>query len=164
MGHVVCGYDEDAHKNRWFEESLCELASLFVLRRMAVSWQTEPPYPNWKSYSASLTQYAQERTQPAALPEGKTLAGWFADNATVLAANATDRPRNTVVATALLPLFEAVPERWEAVTWLNVEKLTPLHTFDDYLSAWQRHAPEKHREFIGTIAKEFGITLDARAR
>ncbi|HYG76792.1 MAG TPA: hypothetical protein VEK08_17445 [Planctomycetota bacterium] len=160
MGHVLCSYDEDDHKNKWFEESICELASLFVLRRMSKSWESQPPYPNWKNYAPHLKSYADERMKTAQLPAGQTLAQWYADNAPVLASNATDRERNNVVATALLPLFEAQPERWEAVTWLNAEKLTPLHTFKDYLFAWRRNAPEKHRPFITMIAKELGVELD----
>ncbi|GAG03367.1 unnamed protein product, partial [marine sediment metagenome] len=50
--HVLTNYEKKASpKNRWFEESLCEMASMFVLRRMAVTWQTSPPYPNWKSFA-----------------------------------------------------------------------------------------------------------------
>src|SRR5213076_2579399 len=42
------------HANLWLEESLCETASLFALRAMGRSWETDPPYPVWRGYVASL--------------------------------------------------------------------------------------------------------------
>ncbi|MCP6756902.1 hypothetical protein NL533_35270, partial [Klebsiella pneumoniae] len=48
--HVLCGYREDDPGTQWFEETLCETASLFVLRAMAREWKTAPPYPHWKDY------------------------------------------------------------------------------------------------------------------
>ena len=159
MGHIVCGYRQQENRNLWFEESLCELSSLFVLRRMSETWQTKPPYPNWKSYAPHLKEYAEQRIVKAALPAGTTLAQWYAENSPVLLSNAVDRDRNTVVAAALLPLFEAEPESWEAVTWLNTEHLNKLFTFKDYLAAWRRNCPEKHRPFVTRIARQFELDL-----
>ncbi len=33
--HVLCGYENDHQGNLWFEETLCETASLYCLRRMS---------------------------------------------------------------------------------------------------------------------------------
>ena len=60
--HILCNYDATPHRNKWFEESLCELGSLFALRRMAEVWTVQPPYPNWKSYAKALGDYAGERS------------------------------------------------------------------------------------------------------
>ena len=59
----------------------------------------------------------------------------------------------------LLGHFEATPESWEAVSWLNTERLTRLYSFSDYLAAWQRHCPERHKAFVASLANEFGIIL-----
>jgi hypothetical protein len=157
--HVHCRYDDDKHRNKWFEESLCELASLCMLRRMSESWKTDPPYENWKDYAPRLFEYAEERRKRAELKDGETLAGWYAARAEMFYKNAIDREANLVVATALLPLFEEDPDRWQAVWYLNVEHHTPAFTFRDHLAAWQRNAPEKHRAFIATIAARFGLSL-----
>jgi hypothetical protein len=159
--HILCGYDEKHQETKWFEESLCELASLFVLRRMAQTWQTNPPYRNWKSYAPALGKYADERIAKAKLPGGKTLAQWYAENAEALRSNATDRPRNCIVAGVLLPLFEAQPEAWEAVQHLNTEAFSGRYTFTEYLKAWQRHCPEQYRALVARIGKEFGVELEA---
>ena len=41
--HILCGYDEDYKGNQWFEEAICETASLFALRAMARAWEHDPP-------------------------------------------------------------------------------------------------------------------------
>jgi len=159
--HIFCNYDGKHAPTKWFEESLCETASLFALRRMADTWQADPPYPNWKSYAPSLSSYAAERIAASALPAGKAFPQWYKENADALRANSTDRPRNTLVATVLLPLFEAQPDAWETVTWLNEENFTGDYTFADHLKAWRRHCPEKHRAFVTKVAETFGIDLGA---
>lgn len=157
--HVLCDYKDNPNPNKWFEESVCELASLFVLRRSAETWKTRPPYPNWKDYSGALAKYARERLEAARLPEGKTLAAWYRENAGELAKNATDRARNTVVAAELLPLFEKEPERWESVGALNAGAFGPSTTFPEYLKSWHDHAADRHRAFIRQVAMKFGIRL-----
>ena len=159
FGHVLANYREGEHRNKWFEESICELASLFALRRMAERWQESPPYPNWKDYSAALAKYAQERIEPARLPEGTTLAQWYQQHAAALAANPVMRDKNTVVATALLPLFEQRPEHWEAIGYLNLDRPDSSQTFRAYLVQWQSHAPASHQPFISDVARQFGLDL-----
>jgi hypothetical protein len=159
--HILCRYNETPHANKWFEESICELASLFVLRRMAQTWETRPPYPNWKSFAPRLTAYAQDLIDKASLPEGQTLAQWYRRNADALRANSTDRPRNTIVAAALLPLFEAEPQHWAAIWRLNDAAYTPTQPLAGYLQAWHDRVADEHRPFIRRLASEFAVTLQA---
>ena len=157
FGHILANHDEYDHRNKWFEESICEMASLFVLRRMAETWKTRPPYPNWMDYSPALLEYAADRIRTAHLPPGKTLAKWYRENEAALYRNAYSRERNTVVAVALLPLFEERPQHWEAITWLNDGKLRKARTFADFLTAWMAVAPAKHQRIVGQIAGAFAI-------
>lgn len=160
--HVLCRYDLDPTGNKWFEESICELASLYTLRSMGKAWQTDPPYPNWKGYAGSLIDYARNRIDAAALPEGQTLTRWYRENAEALGKNPTDRERNTVVAAALLPLFEQHPDRWAAVAFLNTGRPARPQAFAEFLDDWQSNAPTEHRPFIRLLAERFGITLRER--
>ena len=89
--HVLCRYREAETGNKWFEESLCETASLFVLRRMAESWKTDPPYANWKGYAPSLAGYAEKRIEKFRLPEGQTLADWYPKHVDALRKTGEDR-------------------------------------------------------------------------
>lgn len=157
--HILCRYDRDTHPNKWFEESICELASLFAMRRMAETWKTAPPYPNWASYSESLASYAQDRIDSVALERRKPLAEWFAAERVELEQNATLRQKNTVVAADLLELFEAEPENWAAVHFLNVSEGTPEQSFENYLTEWRDNAPYRRHDFIGEIAARFGVSL-----
>ncbi|MCY3020794.1 MAG: hypothetical protein NTW87_17390, partial [Planctomycetota bacterium] len=146
-------------KHKWFEESLCELASLFVLRQSAETWKTKAPYPNWKGYSAALKKYADERAAKSQLPAGTTLAQWHRDNAAALMKDSCDRPRNNVVAVQLLPLFEKAPEHWAALGALNAENLDASCTFQQYLEAWHRNCPAEHRGFVREIASKFEVEI-----
>ncbi|HEX7898385.1 MAG TPA: hypothetical protein VF950_11540 [Planctomycetota bacterium] len=157
LGHVVCGYDPDPHKQKWFEESVCEAASLYVLRRSAETWKTAPPYPHWKDYAKSLTAYADDRLKVSNLPPDTTLAAWYKERKAQCEANAEDRPRNLIIAAQLLPLFEEDPRRWEALGWLNTETHTASTSFADYLKAWERHCPEKHKAFARQIRALFDV-------
>jgi hypothetical protein len=110
--------------NQWLEESLCETASLFALRSMSRSWRTKPPYPNWKDYAPALADYADGRIQAAQrlLSNSPSFGNWFRDNEPSLRQNATLREKNTVIAIRLLPIFEANPAGWEAITYYNLGK------------------------------------------
>ena len=59
--HVVSDYERlENNPNNWFHEALCELASVFTLRRMAETWPVQPPYLKWADYAGSLARYAND--------------------------------------------------------------------------------------------------------
>lgn len=157
LGHVACGFAEYANPNLWFEETVCEAASLYALGRMAEGWKARPPYPNWKDYAGALAKYREERLKKAALPEGTALPEWFRAREESLRKDGCQRALNGAMAASLLPLFEETPGAWEAVATLNAVKGDASRTFRQYLADWSRSAPEKHRAFIGKIAKRFGV-------
>jgi hypothetical protein len=157
FGHIICGYKAGDQANQWFEESLCETASLFALRRMSEAWKTAPPYPNWKSYGPSFRKYAQDRIDEHLWPEATSVAAWYRENAKALAENPTNRKLNTTMATQLLPLFEKTPERWAALAYLNIRKTNKTRDFATYLTDWRDSCPPKDKPFAIEIAKLFGM-------
>lgn len=159
--HILCRYREGDESNKWFEESLCELASLFVLRQMADRWEKQPLFGHWKGYEKSMRTYAQDRIKLGALPENTTLAQWRAKHAEALGKNATDRAMNQVVAVALLPLFEKSPEHWAAVWHLNEGDGKKARSFEEYLKNWHDHTPAKHQAFVRSIAAAFEVRIEA---
>jgi len=159
FGHILCNYEPGENRNKWFEESLCELASLFALRRMSETWQTNPPYPNWKDYAPALAKYADERSKATMLAPGTTFVEWYREHAEQLAGEPVNRDRNLIVATMLLPLFEKQSEHWEAVTYLNGDKPRQSETFAVYLNEWHSRCPSKHQGFVEEIARQFAITI-----
>ena len=145
--------------NQWFEESLCETASLFVLKRMAVTWRTFPPYTNWKSFAPAFQQYVNNLmgNPSRQLPPNITFVEWYKANSRELRDNPYVREKNAIVANQFLSLFEQNPENWEAVSYLNMEKPTPSQSFRSYLDQWYKHSPPKHRKFIVTVIELFNV-------
>jgi hypothetical protein len=158
--HIACNYRDSRKENLWFEESLCETASLFTLRSMARSWAMKPPYPNWKDYGASLAAYAGQRIAEAEPLKDQSLAEWQRAHSAELRKNPTDRAQNQVVAVALLPLFEKEPSHWRAVGYLNQAPANEELSFDAYLRDWRRRAPAEHQPFISQIGKLFELELE----
>jgi hypothetical protein len=153
------GYPRTA--NLWLEESLCETGSLFVLRAMSSTWRITPPYPAWRSYAPSLNDYVEERL---ALPEHHLPAGtpflvWFRENQEAMRQNSALRDRNTIVATQLLPLFNAEPRGWEALAFLNRGSPAKNQSLADRLDEWRSLCPTDLRPFVARIAAVFGVKL-----
>jgi hypothetical protein len=160
IGHVVCGCVEYANPDLWFEESLCEAASLYVLGRMAEEWKARPPYANWKDFAPAFQEYRDDRLAQAKLPQGTSLAEWFRENEAGLRKDPHQRPLNCVAGSALLSAFETAPGRWGALPFLNAVRGNGTRSFSRYLGDWSRAAPEKHREFISMLASRFGTSAD----
>jgi len=158
--HVLCNYREADNPQLWFEESLCETASLFVLRRMADTWRTDPPYSNWKSFAPAFDNYVDERISNTAKLEEKSFAEWYRNHRAELEKDGTNRTLNQVVAVrVLLPLLQKSPQHWQALDHLNQwdPKLRP--TLPQYLQDWHDRVPAEHRPFVAKIAERFEVEL-----
>jgi len=158
--HVHCAFRPGPTHNQWFEESVCETASLFCLRSMAKAWQTQAPYPNWTSYAPALAKYADDviakRTYKTEL-EAKGLPRFYRDHEAKFRANPTDRELNGAVALVLLPFIEAKPSSWAAFRWLNATPRPANEPFDAYLRRWEQHTPSEHQATVREVRKFFGL-------
>lgn len=143
------------HANHWLDETLCETASLFVLRAMSKSWQTQPPYPNWKSFSGRLADYAKKRMEEPKhqLPAETTFPMWFRKELPSLRKDPVQREKNTIIACQLLPLFEATPAGWESVTALKLGKRDTERSLPDHLREWQANVREDLRPFVMKLSQ-----------
>lgn len=133
--HVLSDYERlRVSQNRWFHESLCELASIFTIRRMAEIWPVRPPFPNWAGYANSLTSYAADRVAIAKrqVPAGVALSTWIQSEEESLRANCIQRHKNLAVAYSLLPIFEREPAVWNAIRRLPESSAM----FKEYLLEW----------------------------
>lgn len=167
FGHALAGHSNDwsqldirsPRPNHWLEESLCETASLFALQAMSVSWRIQPPYPNWRSFSSALAAYAEQRLDETtqALPAGFVFLDWLREHEASMRENATLRAKNNVVALHLLPLFEAEPDGWEALTFLNRTKSPPDQPLAARFADWSKDAPAAQRAFIERAGGLFGV-------
>lgn len=156
--HLLC--DSEAHKgtpNMWFQEAVCELASLFAIKSMAQSWRTRPPYPNWHVYAQNLDEYADEIIQRPehALSADQTLAQWLANHEASLRANCRQRALNGIVAVQLLPLFLQAPSAWQSIPFLpNTSGL-----FNSYLVDWHSSCPANRTGIVRQVAGLFDVPL-----
>jgi hypothetical protein len=175
--HILCDHARYRHREeRWLEESLCELASIFTLRRMAISWRRSPPYTtpahsasgmraSWAAHASDFQEYVDDLLEEShrRLPAGVQLRDWYRANAEYLRSNAWDREKNELVASCLLPAFEERPEGWGAVPHLYPSSSGPIDSFELHLRGWLRRTPDRLRPLIRAIADKFGIALDAMA-
>ena len=156
--HILCNYRDVENPQLWFEETLCECASLYALRQMAIRWKTNAPYSNWKSYSASLASYADDRINTQAARK-ESIRKFYQANKQQLEESGTNRELNTYLAVQLLPLFEATPSAWESLRYINLGPEQENISFRVYLQGWHDRAPKKHRAFIRQIAAKFDLSL-----
>lgn len=162
--HIMSNYDaqlrRDSRKyNQWFEETLCETASLYTLRSMAVTWNSAPPRPGWERDAAKLQAFAQQLIleEHRHLPEGTPLAEWLREHEEALRNDPYLREKNEVVAKLLLPLFEKDPENVDSLHYLNLEPAEAKADLQKYLHAWYDNAPVRHKTFVASILKLLGV-------
>jgi hypothetical protein len=149
FAHELCHHviDSDLHttndKFGWFEEALCELASIFCIDKMSQTWQTNPPYPHWKDYSTSLADYV---TKIIEQPENKfsgPFKNWLRENLDELSKDRYKRTENRIVALQLFQIFKYRPELWTTIQYLKFIKVTDEMTFDNFIDTWADLVPDK---------------------
>lgn len=164
--HILSNYDRHTQlgkEHRWFDETLCETASLYTLRSLTRKWETNPPVPEWKDYAPRLREYSEHfLNEPhRALPSNVSLNAWFHQHEKDLRASPYLRQRNEVVANMLLPIFEQDPRNWAAIGYLNLQPSGS--SFQDYLNHWHEAVPEPHKAAVESTMTLFGITFNPAA-
>ncbi len=142
--HFIIDSDwfESESKFGWFEEAICEMASIFVMRAMSQTWLTTPPYPNWRDYATSLADNIETNIQAHAIDLTKPLSEWFSENISELETNRYLRSKNIYVSLKLLPIFNLNPELWSVTQYLKFIKIHDHLSFKDFLLAWKEVLPE----------------------
>ena len=137
--HVMTNFDRcTVHRHKWFEESLCELASLFVLHRLTDAWRKRPPceIPQALDFAPHYTAYADEITSGYPRPSDDDCAGWLTENIATMEADPMRRDLNGLVAVTLLDHFRDNPGLWHDCVALNNWNPSDDATFSDYISSW----------------------------
>lgn len=160
--HVLSGHENlKENPNNWFHEAICELSSMFTIRRMSVRWLTHPAFPNQKVYAASLREYGQNllNNQDAQLPANMSLYGWLSSYENELRQIPVDekeqRNNQVLVASHLLPIFEKTPNGWNAI-----RKLPSCQgRFSDYLVSWYSTVDSEDQASVTRLSDAFGYTI-----
>ncbi len=158
--HVLSNYDAHVPEgsgvrrdNQWFEETLCETASLFTLKNLARNWEQALPGPEWAGEAERLRKFFDLLIAEGhrRLPPEAPLAGWLRDNEAALRANPYLREKNEVLANLLLPLFEHNPENWQALGYMNLDPDDARSSLRTYLGRWYTNAPLEHRDVVAGV-------------
>ncbi|MGH8629771.1 MAG: hypothetical protein ACREU7_03265 [Burkholderiales bacterium] len=168
--HVLSSYDNKEFvgdtpvaPNQWLEESLCEAASLFTLRKMAETWEAAPPCPQWRDYAPALRDYAGQLAGEAhrRLAVGTDLSQWYRQHWDDLRGSAYLREYNEVLANVLASDLAAEPRYWAAIAFLNADKSSTIGSLEDYIKSWSSATPEPHRAFVQKLAQLLGVADEA---
>ena len=163
--HILCGYRDQPWKgHNWFEETLCEMASLFVLRRLSATWEAAPPYPAWRAYAPEFRRYAQTVMDSRSQVGGGHLGDLYQQHRRDLERTPSDRHLTGAMALTLLGLVEGAPESWESLAWLNTQNAPEGEPFPAYLARWRDAVPGRHRGFVDEVARQFGVARNAGPR
>ena len=160
--HVLSDHENIRdNPNNWFHEAICELASMFTIRCMAIRWLTHPAFLDRQDYAASLGAYGQDllSNQDAQLPADMSLHSWLSLHEKGLRqapVNENEQRNNqALVASHLLPVFEKTPSGWNAIR--KLPNSTDL--LADYLVAWYSVVDPKDKSFVAKLSDTFGYTI-----
>lgn len=156
--HIRTNYSNGSRKVKWFEETICELASLFALRRMSERWQENPPYENWRDYSEYIYKYAENRIvdENHILPDSVDFQSWFTARLNDLENNQYMRDINTTIAIRLLPLFEETPQLWRAMSYINTWICADVDDVYKFFYKWLVALPYDLKPHALNIVELFG--------
>jgi len=156
--HTLCRHKNGDKTNLWFEESICEMASIYVLDQMAEEWKTNPAIAGKEWYAKHFKSYASnlKTKKTRKIPAGMTFSKWFKENRQKLIdAKGDARELQGIVALHILPMVEKKPENWGAFYYLDVSKSKKVITFEQFLKEWQRNSPREYHSFIKDIQRLF---------
>lgn len=165
--HLLSNYDlapGNVTRQQWFEESLCEAFSLFALERLAVLWQTQPPYDNWKGYAPEFKKYAANMKRERHRSFAPRLSEWYRHQRVTLESDpyAKERRLNEKMASHLLTVFSKDPQRWAAINYINLGKNDENMSMREYIGDWYRYAPADLKGPIMEIEQMLGISNIAK--
>ena len=163
-GHILTNYRENSpyEQQRWFEESLASLASIYALKRLSEEWKTAPPNGDWRfqhyATNGALERYWQDIVKDIPTQSPDNFKQWYQQNRQQLESNFYLRDKNNIVALHLLNIFEDNPEAWNAIRYLNRGPLYKNQNFATYLEEWYRRTPTRWQPVVTEIRTRFGVS------
>jgi hypothetical protein len=156
--HILAQFLQTQHCNQWFEESLCEAASLFTLKTLSrMGAMGKGPSVGLESgsipYHECLSRYADQylNSLDRAIPD-VSIQQWFKTNEITMRHSPYCRSLNGVVANKMFGRFLSEPSNWNAAEFLNTEPCGPSKdSFSEYLGNWKSAAPGICHSFIDDI-------------
>jgi hypothetical protein len=160
LGHILTHYGRHASepyaaRHQWFEEAVCEMLSVYALRRLAARAPDDFGAP----YAGFADLVLGEPHRRAA--RGMDLAAWLRSNEAALRADPYQRMRNEAVTMRLLEIFGS-ESRLEALAYLNLSDAPAPASFRDYLEEWYRRTPAQLQPPVAEVQAAFGFRKSAK--
>lgn len=154
FSHELCHYmipSDVCSSLRWFEESICELASYFFVPKLTDLWKEKDI--SFKTSSGEL--YANTFVPYIKNDMAKSVPFdiYSNENIEYLEHNCYEREMNKHIANILLPIFSKTPETWHAIPCLC--KIPPNQTLLNSLLDWKNLAPSYSHKGIDAILQVF---------
>ena len=157
--------------NSWFQEAICDVASLYVIRKLdrmiqnnEIELLVEVPGRIGWVLNANLRGYLTEVGNLTFRLEESTFnledfRSWFRKNRQSLHRNPYDIPKQIIVVANLIDIFEEYPQAWNTIRYLNIPGPVSWNNeqpFDTYLDGWHQRTPSKWQPYVAKIADRFG--------
>ena len=155
LGHILTHYDRHTRqpataRHQWFEESVCEMLSVYALRRLAARAPDDYGAP----YAGFADRVLGEPHRRAA--RGLDLASWLQANEPALRADPYQRARNEAVTMRLLEIFGR-GTRLRALAYLNLPDAPAPANFREYLEDWHARTPKPLQPAVHEVLAAFGF-------
>ena len=163
LSHEFCHYCMNFQPNLgyskfgWFEETLTELSSIYVLKKMSEEWRLTPPYDNWRDYSNALNSYANSLLTDAACVLTKPFHEWFRENIEKLFQTPVDRVLNRTIAIQLYTSFYNSPELWRVIQYFKDVDNPDALTWEAFFCNLKQKLPTELHERFKIIETIFHI-------
>lgn len=129
--HLINGpMDGENISSYWFEESVCELSSIYFMRRIAQKWVANNT-PILNTYAQSVKNYCEDNWSCVSLVN--RLPYWIHDNMSMLSELNYHREMYKVIAKSLYPLFEEYPNLWKLLPYLKRVSQEEYESFEHWI-------------------------------
>ncbi|MEA0563265.1 hypothetical protein [Lysinibacillus irui] len=148
LSHELCHHfikkKTPIDNNSWFEESICELASIYFLSKTASLWSNSTNAVKL-SYSSSITEYISKLFISRSNIDLKQLSIQSSALYKEMNADPYLRDNNNYIAIKLLPIFKKNPSLWGDIYLIRELNIKDLNTF---FTKWSQLAK---KENVGSI-------------
>lgn len=126
----------------WLEETLCELSSVYFMKRMAQRWM-HMPIELRPGYRISLQKYADDVFEKYEDTD-EDMPSFLQRERSSLEQNEYQRYKNGFIMTRLLPLFERDSDLWQTIPFIGRVPLECTKGLCDFLLLWKELLPKEN--------------------
>ncbi|MGO1433295.1 MAG: hypothetical protein ACTHVZ_05940 [Ruoffia tabacinasalis] len=156
LAHELCHYiirekSKIIDNNSWFEESICELCSIFFLKIIQLRWSVSPE-PIKQSCSTIFNEYIEGIFARKKEFDLTTLSQNNSFEYRLLNDDEYKREHNNFIAQQLLPIFETNPNLWKEIFLIRTYNSSDLNTF---FQKWSSDSSAENKDSILMIKQLF---------